>query len=205
MTTKYKKLWAHYERVNKGPTMTVFQLEGRPHQSKSRQLENVEKKIPKFITFSLWRRTPRFTSIRNDNGNGNLRGQLTLSAAKFVSSSYINLCYCVSAFRRSSNSNKNNRNRNNNNKRASNKGSQKVSGFITCSNSSISLLTTRRHAKVRKICRARHRLWSDLNHRWDLGFQIPYTIYQIPRFQNPKWVTLIFIFGERERRRQRHK
>lgn len=106
MTTKYKKLWAHYERVNKGPTMTVFQLEGRPHQSKSRQLENVEKKIPKFITFSLWRRTPRFTSIRNDNGNGNLRGQLTLSAAKFVSSSYINLCYCVSAFRRSSNSNK---------------------------------------------------------------------------------------------------
>jgi len=87
---------------------------------------------------------------------------------------------------------------NNNNKRASNKGSQKVSGFITCSNSSISLLTTRRHAKVRKICRARYRLWSDLNHRWDLGFQIPYTIYQIPRFQNPKWV-LLFSYSGRGR------
>jgi len=175
---------------NCSSTLGLTLVLSRPSSSFSNRISMAE--IYNFLVMESC--APRSTSIRNDNGN--LRGQLTLSAAKFVSSSYINLCYCVSAFVGPATATataiiiiK----------EPANKGSQKVSGFITCSNSSISLLTTRRHAKVRKICRARHRLWSGLNHRWDFVSQIPdsktHSCYSVVMYS-------YFRFRERERERE---
>lgn len=127
-------------------------------------------KIPKFITFSLW--SVAFKAYKYIYTNDiyiflvfffctfyfcltlTLSATLFCLAAKFVSSSYINLCVIVFRLFGSNNSN------NNNSYSCSyscshNKGSQKVSSFITCSNSSISLLTTRRHAKSEKRYAAR--------------------------------------------------
>lgn len=56
------KYWAHYERVNKQPTMTVVELGLKSWDPTGRKASfsdigiHVEMKIPKFITFSLWRR-----------------------------------------------------------------------------------------------------------------------------------------------------
>lgn len=165
MTTKYNKILGTLracKQATNNDSRRVGAKKLRPHRSKSLLLRhrhpcrNENTKIYNFLVME------KSCASAVSNGNGNHCGQFTLSAAKFVSSSHINLCYCISALRRSKN---NSGNSNNNNKRdPPNKGSQKVSGFITCSNSSISLLTTRRHAKVRKICRALHRLWSGLNH-----------------------------------------
>lgn len=119
-------------------------------------------KIPKFITFSLWSFGFALESKSKWSGEGESCSTLF---CRRLNLSHLLILICVIVFRLFCPAATTTR------EGDLTKGSQKVSSFITCSNSSISLLTTRRHAKVRKICPGP----SGLNHQdsvslslWDL-------------------------------------
>lgn len=123
-------------------------------------------KIPKFITFSLWSFGFALELEPKWSGEG---GSCSTLFCRRLNLSHLLILICVIVFRlfcpAATTTATTTR------ERDLTKGSQKVSSFITCSNSSISLLTTRRHAKVRKICLGS----SGLNHQdsvslslWDL-------------------------------------